>query len=83
MSTPSNVQPTVAPVPPWDGSPHQPSSGRESPTLSIRAQVNIWNDFDIERTVYADRTPARPIAYVEHRYIDPRTFFQVRVRKTF
>lgn len=52
-------------------------------TLSIRAQVNIWNDFDVARTVYADRSPARPIAYVEHRYIDPRTFFQVRVRKTF
>ena len=52
-------------------------------TLAIRAQVNIWNDFDVERTVYADRTAARPIAYVEHRYIDPRTFFQVRVRKTF
>ncbi|MDI6625174.1 MAG: TonB-dependent receptor [Brevundimonas sp.] len=52
-------------------------------TLSIRAQLNIWNDFDIERTIYADRTPARPIAYVERRHIDPRTFFQVRVRKTF
>ncbi|HYC98278.1 TonB-dependent receptor plug domain-containing protein [Brevundimonas sp.] len=52
-------------------------------TLSIRAQVNIWNDFDVQRTVYADRTEARPIAFVEHRYIDPRTFFQVRVRKTF
>lgn len=52
-------------------------------TLSIRAQVNIWNDFDIERTVYADRSVARPIAYVEHRYIDPRTFYQVRLRKTF
>ncbi|MBW8302443.1 MAG: TonB-dependent receptor, partial [Brevundimonas sp.] len=52
-------------------------------TLSIRAQINIWNDFNIERTIYADRTPARPIAYIENRYIDPRTFFQVRVRKTF
>ena len=52
-------------------------------TLAIRAQVNIWNDFDVERRVYADRTEARPIAFVEHRYIDPRTFFQVRVRKTF
>ncbi|HYD27559.1 TonB-dependent receptor plug domain-containing protein [Brevundimonas sp.] len=52
-------------------------------TLAIRAQVNIWNDFDVERTVYADRTPARPIAFVEHRYIDPRTFFQIRLRKTF
>ncbi|GAA0868513.1 TonB-dependent receptor [Brevundimonas basaltis] len=52
-------------------------------TLSIRAQINIWNDFNVQRTVYADRTPARPIAFVENRYIDPRTFFQVRVRKTF
>lgn len=52
-------------------------------TLSIRAQVNIWNDFDVQRTVYADRTAARPVGFVEHRYIDPRTFFQVRVRKTF
>ncbi|HYC74372.1 TonB-dependent receptor plug domain-containing protein [Brevundimonas sp.] len=52
-------------------------------TLAIRAQVNIWNDFDVERTVYADRSPARPIAFVEHRYVDPRTFFQIRVRKTF
>ena len=52
-------------------------------TLSIRAQVNIWDDFDVERTVYADRSPARPIAFVEHRYIDPRTFYQIRLRKTF
>ena len=52
-------------------------------TLSIRAQVNIWNDFDVERTVYADRSAARPIAFVEHRYIDPRTFYQIRLRKTF
>jgi len=52
-------------------------------TLAIRAQVNIWDDFNMERTVYADRSVARPIAYVERRHIDPRTFFQVRVRKTF
>ncbi len=52
-------------------------------TLSIRAQVNVWNDFVVERTVYADRTPARPIDYIEERPIDPRTFWQVRVRKTF
>tara|TARA_R110002167_G_scaffold8955_8_gene41135 strand:+ start:59 stop:2104 length:2046 start_codon:yes stop_codon:yes gene_type:complete len=50
--------------------------------LSIRAQVNIWNDLDIDRTVYADRT-TRAIAYVENRHIDPRTFFQIKVRKTF
>ena len=53
------------------------------PTLSLRAQINIWDDFAVERTVYADRTPARPIALVENRYIDPRTFVSFRVRKTF
>jgi hypothetical protein len=52
-------------------------------TLSLRAQVNVWNDFEVERTVYADRTPARPIAFVESRYIDPRTFWSLRLRKTF
>ena len=52
-------------------------------TLSLRAQVNIWNDFEVERTVYADRTPARPIAFVESRAIDPRTFWSLRLRKTF
>lgn len=50
--------------------------------LSVRAQVNIWNDLDIDQTVYADRT-TRAIAYTENRHIDPRTFFQIRVRKTF
>jgi hypothetical protein len=56
---------------------------KPTPTLSLRAQLNIWNDFEIERTIYADRTPARPIAFVENRYIDPRTFMSFRVRKTF
>lgn len=53
------------------------------PDLSLRAQLNIWNDFEVQRTVYADRTQARPIAFVENRYIDPRTFVSLRVRKTF
>ncbi len=56
---------------------------KPTPTLSLRAQINIWNDFEVERTVYADRTPARPVAFVENRYIDPRTFVSFRVRKTF
>ncbi|MGH7027452.1 TonB-dependent receptor plug domain-containing protein [Brevundimonas sp.] len=55
---------------------------KPTPTLSIRGQVNIWNDFDLERTVFADRV-TRPVAFVENRLIDPRTFWQVRVRKTF
>ena len=55
---------------------------KPTPTLSVRAQVNIWNDFDVTRTVFADRD-TRPIQFVESRFIDPRTFWQVRVRKTF
>jgi hypothetical protein len=50
--------------------------------LSLRAQVNIWDDFTITRTVYANRT-TQAVDYVEVRDVDPRTFFQVRVRKTF
>ncbi|WP_436356101.1 TonB-dependent receptor plug domain-containing protein [Brevundimonas sp. CEF1] len=55
---------------------------KPTPTLSIRGQVNIWNDFDVTRTVFADRD-ARPVQYVETRFIDPRTFWQIRLRKTF
>ena len=55
---------------------------KPQPGLSIRAQVNIWDTFDQERTVFADRT-TRQIAYVETRNIDPRTFYQIRLRKTF
>lgn len=52
-------------------------------TLSLRAQINIWDDFETQRTVFADRTAARPVAYYENRYIDPRTFVSLRLRKTF
>ncbi len=51
-------------------------------SLAIRAQVNIWDDFQTDRIVYADRV-TRPIAFTERRVIDPRTFYQIRVRKTF
>ena len=56
---------------------------KPTPTLAIRAQVNVWNDFQVERTVFADRTPARPIAFTELRPTDPRTFWQIRIRKSF
>ena len=55
---------------------------KPTPTLSIRAQVNIWNDFDQHRIVFANRE-TRPVAFVEERFVDPRTFWQLRVRKTF
>jgi hypothetical protein len=70
----------------WRGSDYFELWGEYKPTadLMLRAQVNIWNDFDIERTVYADRTTTpRPIAFVENRFIDPRTFWSLQLRKTF
>ena len=69
----------------WKGSDYFELAAEYKPTdsLSIRAQVNLWDNFDTERTVYAGRTPPRPIAFIERREIDPRTFFSVRLRKTF
>lgn len=56
---------------------------KPTPTLSVYVKVNVWNDFQVERTVFANRTRERPIDYVELRPIDPRTFWQIRLRKTF
>jgi hypothetical protein len=51
-------------------------------TLSIRGQLNIWDDFEPYRTVYSDRA-AGTVSFTEDRQIDPRTFWSFRVRKTF
>lgn len=51
-------------------------------TLAIRAQINAWDEYHQTRIAYADRT-VRPISYVETRNIDPRTFYSLRLRKTF
>jgi outer membrane cobalamin receptor len=69
----------------WRGGDYFELAAEYKPTetLSIRAQINLWDDFDTERTVYAGRTPPRPIAFIERREIDPRTFVSLRVRKTF
>jgi hypothetical protein len=55
---------------------------KPSPTLAIRAQLNLWDDFTSTRTVFADRD-TRAVAFVEDSSFDPRTFVSVRVRKTF
>lgn len=55
---------------------------KPTPTLSIRGQVNVWDDFETDRTVYADRV-TRSVAFTENRRIDPRTFWSFKVRKTF
>ncbi len=51
-------------------------------TISIRGQLNIWDDFEPYRTVYSDRA-AGTVLFTEDRQIDPRTFWSFRVRKTF
>jgi hypothetical protein len=55
---------------------------KPTPTLSLRAQLNLWDDFVIRRTVYADRD-TRALDFTEERDINPRTFVQLRLRKTF
>jgi hypothetical protein len=55
---------------------------KPTPTLSVRAQLNIWDDFVTTRTVYANRA-TRAVAYVEQHDIDPRTFVSLKVRRTF
>lgn len=55
---------------------------KPSPTLSLRAQFTDWDDFIAVRTAYADRD-TRPIAYIETRSTDPRTFWSFQLRKTF
>ena len=52
------------------------------PSLSIRAQLNLWDDFTTHREVYADRV-THAIDSTEDRDIDPRTFVSLKVRQTF
>ncbi|WP_419254068.1 TonB-dependent receptor plug domain-containing protein [Caulobacter sp. ErkDOM-YI] len=55
---------------------------KPTPTLAIRAQLNLWDDYSQKRTVYANRT-TRAVAFVEDRAINPNTFVSLRLRKTF
>lgn len=55
---------------------------KPTPTLSIRAQLNLWDDFTQTRTVFADRQ-TRAVLFTEDSEVDPRTFASIRVRKTF
>ncbi|NBB52494.1 TonB-dependent receptor [Rhizobium sp. CRIBSB] len=59
------------------------ASYKPTPTLTLSAQINLWDDFQTFRTAYADRTVARPILFTETREIDPRTFVRFSLRKTF
>lgn len=55
---------------------------KPTPTLAIRAQINLWDEYHQTRIAYADRN-TRLISYVETRNIDPRTFYSLRLRRTF
>ena len=55
---------------------------KPTPTLSLRVQVNLLEDFDQTRIGYADRK-TRPISYIETRNVEPRTYYSLRLRKTF
>lgn len=68
----------------WRGSDYLEIFGeyKPTPTLSLRAQLNLWDDFSIRRTVYSNRSE-RSVAFVEDRLIDPRTFVSLRLKKTF
>lgn len=55
---------------------------KPSPTLSLRAHINLWDDFYQTRIAYADRA-TQSINYIETRNIDPRTYYSLRLRKTF
>ena len=69
----------------WRGTDYFEITGsyKPTPTLTISGQINLWDNFDTFRTVYADRSQARPVLFNESRYIDPRTFYRLTVRKTF
>lgn len=51
-------------------------------TLSLRAQINVWNDSYQTRIAYNDRV-SRKVDYLETRNVDPQTFYSLRLRKTF
>lgn len=56
---------------------------KPSPSLAVSATLNIWDDFQTFRDVYADRSAVRPVAYREIRQIDPRTILRISLKKTF
>lgn len=55
---------------------------KPTPTLSLRAQLTDWDEFVQTRTQFADRI-TRPVAYIETREVNPRTFWSLQLRKTF
>lgn len=48
---------------------------------SARLEAKLWDDLRIERTVFAARNRARPIAFREIQTFDPRDLLSVRIRR--
>lgn len=68
----------------WDGKDYYTlwADYKPVPSLSIRAQVSMWDSFYWQREAYADRD-SRSIAFTEIRDVAPRSIYQLRLRKTF
>ena len=56
---------------------------RMTESINLRIEANIWDDLEIPRTVFAERTPERPALFTEQQSFDPRNRVQVRLRRTF
>lgn len=50
--------------------------------LHFRAQLTLWDDFEMGRDVYDDRQ-SRELAFAERQYIDPRDILKLTLRKSF
>lgn len=56
---------------------------RLTDAISMRIEANIWDDLEIPRTVFAERTPERPVLFREEQSFDPRNRLQIRIRRVF
>lgn len=56
---------------------------RMTESISLRIEANVWDDLEIPRTVFAERTPQRPVLFSEEQSFDPRNRLQIRIRRAF
>ena len=48
---------------------------------SARLEASLWDDLRIPRTVFADRSAPRPVAFREVQIFDPRDLLSLRIRR--
>jgi len=56
---------------------------RMTESINLRIEANIWDDLEIPRTVFAERTTERPVMFTEQQSFDPRNRVEIRIRRTF